>query len=137
MSKKGCDKAKTLSKILFSTPQISESIPFLFFLVEPSDRLSGGKKGPGENLDTEGQGSVSTVLVLFLKTCGKLTSVDIITSDLIDPQFVKEPPRALAESKQEGAVTCATYAGYFLSSGSVARLVLVLVLGVVFQVKTN
>ncbi len=50
---------------------------------------------------------------------------------------MKEPPRALAESKQEGAVTCTTYAGYFLSSGSVARLVLVLVLGVVFQVKTN
>ncbi len=30
LSQKGCEKAKTSSKILFSTPQISESIPFLF-----------------------------------------------------------------------------------------------------------
>ncbi len=32
LSKKGCEKEKTSSKILFSTPQISESIPFLFLL---------------------------------------------------------------------------------------------------------
>ncbi len=31
MSQKGCEKSKTLSKILFCTPQSSESIPFLFF----------------------------------------------------------------------------------------------------------
>ncbi len=31
LSQKGCEKAKTSSKILFSTPQISESIPFLFY----------------------------------------------------------------------------------------------------------
>ena len=32
LSQKGCEKAKTSSKILFSTPQISESIPFLLDL---------------------------------------------------------------------------------------------------------
>ncbi len=30
LPQKGCEKAKTSSKKLFSTPQISESIPFLF-----------------------------------------------------------------------------------------------------------
>ncbi len=30
LSQNGCEKTKTLSIILFSTPQISESIPFLF-----------------------------------------------------------------------------------------------------------
>ncbi len=30
LSQNGCEKAKTLTEILFSTPQISESIPFLF-----------------------------------------------------------------------------------------------------------
>ncbi len=39
LSQKGCEKAKTSSKILFSTPQISESIPFLFLLLLPPSVL--------------------------------------------------------------------------------------------------
>ncbi len=61
LSQRGCEKAKTSSKKLFSTPQISESIPFLFpfhpfplFFRPPKSqvwrqiRVGGGSEGKGE-----------------------------------------------------------------------------------------